>query len=239
MGSIPVAQYFTTIKESYMKLVTAVSLLALTVSPAMAWDTPPPAPTPTTINSGGNGGNASQHQLQGQQQGQKQSLSSNIQNRVSNRASSTGGTSSASASNNGSNVSVVSGGSGSGNGGGRAPDVVIPSIGGGGMDCPVVGFGVGGSGLGGGGGFGPSWISSDCNKRKVTALLSDLYGTSVARSYAEKNIDGVKEAVAAASQGNHTDPKPVRDDAWCNAVDARHQALMGRDLLDYADRCRG
>lgn len=211
-----------------MKLATAVSLLALIASPAMAWDTPPPAPAPTTTNMGGTGGNASQHQRQGQQQTARGG---------SARSSSTGGTSNAS--NNGSNVSVVSGGGNSGGGGGRAPDIALPSIGGGGFDCPVVGFGAAGSGLGGGGGFGPSWISSDCNERKVAALLSELYGPAVARSYAEKNIKGVKEAVAIATQGSHTDPKPVRDDTWCNSVDARHHALMGRELLDYTDRCRG
>lgn len=57
---------------------------------------------------------------------------------------------------------------------GSAPAVVLPSIGGGGGDCPVVGFGIGGSGIGGGGGFGPSWISSDCNRRKTAELLASL-----------------------------------------------------------------
>jgi hypothetical protein len=58
----------------------------------------------------------------------------------------------------------------------QAPDVYVPSIGGGGADCPVVGFGVGGSGLAGGGGFGPSWISSRCDHRQYAKLIYELTG---------------------------------------------------------------
>src|SRR6185437_14445211 len=47
-----------------------------------------------------------------------------------------------------------------GGGSRRAPDVIPPSIGGGGFDCPTVGVSPGGSGLGGGGAIGVSWISS-------------------------------------------------------------------------------
>lgn len=99
---------------------------------------------------------------------------------------------------------VFSGGSGSGT---RAPDINLPSWGGGGMDCPTVGFGAGGSGLGGGGGFGPSWISSDCNKRKVAEMALRLYGPAVARAYAEKNIEGIAAAVAATG--------PPQKPDWC------------------------
>lgn len=86
------------------------------------------------------------------------------------------------------------------------------------MDCPTVGFGAAGSGLGGGGGFGPSWISSDCNKRKVTEVLMGLYGPEVARAYAEKNIDGVAEAVSSARPA----PIPTREYKydWCYTMDA-------------------
>lgn len=102
---------------------------------------------------------------------------------------------------------------GSGGHSGRAPDVMLPSFGGGGMDCPTVGFGAGGSGLGGGGGFGPSWISSDCNKRKVAELLYGLYGSETARAYVEANIPGVKEAVDGIAP-----PRPIYAyPAWCRA----------------------
>ncbi len=57
---------------------------------------------------------------------------------------------------------------------GSAPGIVVNVPGGGGSDCPTVGFGVSGSGMGGGGGFGPTWISSDCNDRKVAELIPRL-----------------------------------------------------------------
>lgn len=136
------------------------------------------------------------------------------------RSSATGGTATGGSSNVSNNVvlGIRSDGSGSYN---RAPDVNLPSIGGGGMDCPTVGFGAGGSGLGGGGGIGPSWISSDCNKRRVASLLASLYGPAVARAYAEANIDGVKEAVAAAGVNEHVE-YPYD---WCWTRDAgnKHQ----------------
>lgn len=65
----------------------------------------------------------------------------------------------------------------------QAPAIGLPSIGGGGNDCPVVGFGVGGSGLGGGGGFGPSWISSRCDHRKYAELIAELSGKQAALAY--------------------------------------------------------
>lgn len=109
-------------------------------------------------------------------------------------------------------VTVLGGASGHSS---HAPDVVLPSFGGGGMDCPTVGFGAGGSGLGGGGGFGPSWISSDCNKRKVAELLYGLYGSETARAYVEANIPGVKEAVDGTAP-----PRPIYAyPAWCRASD--------------------
>lgn len=78
-----------------------------------------------------------------------------------------------------SNVSVNTvggGGGGSAGGGNRAPDVFPPSIGRG-MDCRAVGRGAARSG-------------TECNKRKVAAFLSELFGTGVARVYAVKNIGG-------------------------------------------------
>jgi hypothetical protein len=153
-------------------------------------------------NATGAQANASQHQ------GQHQTA-------TGGSATSQGGASSVSVNN-----SMLSGGSD------RAPDVFVPSVGGGGADCPVVGIGAGGSGLGGGGGFGPSWISTDCNKRKVADLLSRLYGPSVARAYAEQNIDGVKEAVKATT----FDRRPMHP-AWC--VDSKGRWL--RDLEECGE----
>lgn len=109
---------------------------------------------------------------------------------------------------------------------GRAPDVVLPSFGGGGMDCPTVGFGAAGSGLGGGGGFGPSWISSDCNKRKIAELLYRVVGQDAARQYIFQNIDGA----AAAMNVAHPVPVVSRWPAWCVASD-------GRVLSNHAE-CR-
>lgn len=117
---------------------------------------------------------------------------------------------------------------------GRAPDITVAPGFASGMDCPTVGFGAGGSGLGGGGGFGPSWISSDCNKRKVAALLAELYSTEVARAYVEANIPGVREAVIAV-----TPPQPTRQTTirvysydWCRTRNAgdrnQHRECEGR-----------
>lgn len=81
------------------------------------------------------------------------------------------------------------------------------------MDCPTVGFGAGGSGLAGAGGIGPSWISSDCNKRKVAELMSHFYPMQTVQAYMEANIDGVRQAVGTA-------PKPrqiYQFPAWCRA----------------------
>lgn len=238
MGGMPYSKHRGL---KHMKLtIIAVSMTALLAGPAMAggpsdYGKPIAPPAPTTINRGGTGGSANQNQ----QQGQKQSLSSNIQNRISNRTSSTTGPATATTGSSDASIGSISfgGGGSSDNGGGTF--LSLPSNTASGLDCPTVGAGIGGTGNRGSGLFSYSTLSTLCNQRMVTHLLSDLYGKAVARSYAEKNIDGVKEAVAAASQGSHTGPKPVRDDAWCNAVDARHQALMGRDLLDYAERCRG
>lgn len=76
----------------------------------------------------------------------------------------------------------------------QAPDVLVPSVGGGGADCPVVGFGVGGSGLSGGGGFGPSWISPDCNARKLAELLEAMGRHDLAMAVLEDQYPVLKRA---------------------------------------------
>lgn len=196
--------------------ISAILLVSLMTTPAFA--------NPVQINRGGdpaqaqvygNGSAASAsrstataHQSQHQTQGQHQTASGGT-------ASATGGSVS---------LLTTSGGSQAAT---RAPDVVLPGVGGGGMDCPTVGFGAGGSGLGGGGGFGPSWISSDCNKRKVAAELAAVYGVGVARAYMEREIPGVKEAVAAAGANEHQS-YPFD---WCatrNAGDRNQHLECGR-----------
>lgn len=191
-----------------LTLLSAVAALSLASVPAFAWTNTNNGPGPKQIVDGGPGAQATGGKAV------STSTSTAISAAAANSASrATGGA--------GGNARAAGGGGGSANvnGGGAtnsnnwqgsAPSFSLPSFGGGGMDCPTVGFGAAGSGLGGGGGFGPSWISSDCNHRKVADLLAGLYGPAVARAYVEKNIAGVREAVAAASQGNHTDPVPVQ-----------------------------
>lgn len=203
----------------------AAALIAATMmtAPAMAWTAQTAGHGPQAI--GQDGGSAASAQANAA------AIARSTAKAASQSRASIGNTTAAGGSSRAmggtSNVSVnntVGGGGGSSSGGGgRAPDVFLPSIGGGGMDCPTVGFGAAGSGLGGGGGFGPSWISSDCNKRKVTALLSDLFGPGVARAYAVKNIEGVQEALASATQGR---PSEYRHPAWC----VTNQGRWLRDL---------
>jgi len=178
------------------RIAAIAGLALLCSSSAFAWDTP----TPTQ------GGTASASQHQSAKGGSARASTGTV---TASGGSGGGGGYSAVTSN-------VAGGSFR-----QAPDVILPSIGGGGMDCPTVGFGAGGSGIGGGGGFGPSWISSDCNKRKVAAELAQVYGPAVARAYMEREIPGVKEAVAAAGRNEHTE-YPFD---WCFTRDAgnKHQ----------------
>ncbi len=100
----------------------------------------------------------------------------------------------------------------------QAPEVLVPSIGGGGADCPVVGFGVGGSGLGGGGGFGPSWISPDCNARKVAELLANLGHRDAALAVLADHFPEVRKAMTPAATPVGTQvvaaPRPNAP-TWC------------------------
>ena len=187
------------------KLLLVSSLIMPTA--AYAWDTAPPPTTPTPapttvyVRPTATGGNANQSQLQGQHQaqGQKQVVVNKI---TTPAAAATSGDP-----------------SGSGNrwGVAQAPDVSIPSIGGGGSDCPVVGFGVGGSGLGGGGGFGPSWISADCNTRKLAELLSRLGRRDAALAVLEEHFPEVKRAMTVAAPVPL--PPNTRPD-WCLTASA-------------------
>lgn len=110
---------------------------------------------------------------------------------------------------------VSGGGGGSGGYAGRAPDVLIPSVGGGGMDCPVVGFGVGGAGLGGGGGFGPSWISPDCNARKLAHDLSDMGYRGVAVQLLRSHFPEVDKAFGQQAKPEAVAPAAFVPSPWC------------------------
>lgn len=136
------------------------------------------------------------------------------------RAQATGGQASVQSSTT-NNLSVATGpGSGGTNGGTRAPDIGLPSIGGGGFDCPVVGAGVGGSGLNGGGLLSVGTISPDCNARKLAALLVDMGQRYAALAVLRDQFPVVDRALKA---GRHDDDdqaasQPVRQftpSPWC------------------------
>ena len=172
--------------------VSAIALLAM-MAPAMAWTNTTNGNGPQQIVDGGPGAQAT-------------SAARSNANATGGNARATGGNATASggtgyggAGGNGyggaggqggrggsarstginGNVSI----SGNSSSGGQAPDIYLPSFGGGGNDCPTVGFGAAGSGLGGGGGFGPSWISTDCNNRKVAGLLWDMGQHEIGRAH--------------------------------------------------------
>lgn len=156
-------------------LVSAIPIMlgAWATAPVVAQT--PPNVTNAPVGNGGNGGN----QMQGQHQGQGQSAYGGNSNQRQGQSTTVSGV--------GNSYNT------------QAPDVSIPSIGGGGSDCPVVGFGVGGSGLGGGGGFGPSWISADCNTRKLAELLSRLGYRDAAISVLADHFPEVKRALTPVS----------------------------------------
>ena len=137
---------------------------------------------------------------------------------------------------------------GAGHGGGRgggnttindntAPQITLPSIGGGGGDCPVVGFGVGGSGLGGGGGFGPSWISSRCDHRKYAELLAELQGKAAALAYlcrVEADTCTAAPVATSATVPISTAPaSPATDCAAVNLAQTGHGRMSPAELQAY------
>lgn len=195
-----------------MKIAAATLALMLASTSANAWDAKTGGSGPQAI--GQDGGSAT-----AQQQHQTATARSAARATSSSRSAggaATGGIANAQAGSSNVSISGLGSGGGSSSGGGRAPDVYIPSVGASGADCPTVGFGAGGSGLGGGGGFGPSWISSKCDTRKTVDLLANVFGPAVARAYAVQNIEGVKEAVASATQGRTVQNGVLYEHpAWC------------------------
>lgn len=201
--------------------VSACLMTALLASPAMAWNQDQAQ---------------HQHQAQQQRQHQSQTATGGSAKATGGNASATSGNSSAStgaitsAGGTGGNVSIGAIGNGGGNtGGSRAPDVVLPSFGGGGMDCPTVGFGAAGSGLGGGGGFGPSWISSDCNNRKLAELLWSTGHHDAAIALLQNEFPQVQKALAgepAPSTAPTWTPA-----AWCSTASRAEQERHYKDCF--------
>ena len=139
-------------------------------------------------------------------------------------------------------------GHGGGHGGGgnttinenTAPQITLPSIGGGGSDCPVVGFGVGGSGLGGGGGFGPSWISSRCDHRKYAELIAELQGKAAALAYlcrVEGDTCAAPVATSATVPISTAPAAPAPDCAAINLAQTGHGKMSPSELAAYRE-CR-
>lgn len=119
----------------------------------------------------------------------------------------------------------------------RAPDVVVP--GGGGFDCPTVGFGASGAGLTGGGGFGPSWISSRCDHRKYAMdVIRPLLGEEAALAYLASVEPDVKQFTTQWKASRTTvapiqPPKPTQPD-----VCAGMATWTGTELWRHPE-CRG
>lgn len=90
-----------------------------------------------------------------------------------------------------------------------AASAIAPSIGGGGFDCPTVGFGAAGQALGGGGGFGPSWLSTQCDRRKKAELLTALGRPDAALALMRDNDDEVRRALAVADKSRPQVPQPT------------------------------
>ena len=160
---------------------------------------------------------AKQHQVQHQvqNQGQRQKLVNAPTTNVTVNNPSGGGA--------GSGAVVAGGGQPTVNF--AAPALSVPAPGASGMDCPTVGVGAGGTGPFGGGGIGPSWISPDCNARKLAELLYNMGHADTAMKVLEDQYPVVREAEKTAT---HTAPmsrpvQPISSDfnersAWCNAT---------------------
>ena len=105
------------------------------------------------------------------------------------------------------------------------------------MDCPTVGFGASGAGIAGGDGFGPSWISPDCNARKLAALLWEMGQRDEAISVLHKQFPDLFPTPAAAPV-QPVSAQAARDPKWCRTVDLGHARLSGADEARYQAECR-
>lgn len=222
-----------------MRLSIAYATIAVTFmsGAALAWDNTNTGPGPKSIADGG------PSQAQQARGGNAQAIASGGGGGAARSGSRSGSQSGASANYSGSNT-ATGGSGGRGYGGSAAggmaaggsvgvgvdarsaPDVYVPSVGGGGSDCPVVGFGIGGSGIGGGGGFGPSWISSRCDHRRYAMVIAELTGSRErALQYLASVEPDVKEwlsqSAAAAMPVTALSWTPP---AWCSRATEAQQA---------------
>ena len=173
----------------HVKPLAFVALLPI----CAAWDTPPAAPAATATAQQ----HQRQHQVQRQSQGQAQNTNVKVVN-VQPRSGAGGvGTGAVVASPAPSTVFA-------------APSWSLPSVGASGNDCPTVGISGGGSGPFGGGGIGPSWISPDCNARKLAEQLAAFGYTEQAVVLLRNRFPEVDEAfkqAAAATQSSQRTQK--------------------------------
>jgi hypothetical protein len=93
----------------------------------------------------------------------------------------------------------------------QAPSMAMASPGGGGFDCPVVGVGLSGVGPMSGGTGLASWISSDCNRRKLADELARMGHTQAALILLSEDKD-VKRALDAEQKLQPV--AAIRPD-WC------------------------
>lgn len=93
----------------------------------------------------------------------------------------------------------------------QAPAMAMASPGGGGFDCPVVGVGLSGVGPMSGGTGLASWISSDCNRRKLADELARLGHVQAALILLSQDKQ-VRDALAAEAKLQPV--AAIRPD-WC------------------------
>lgn len=118
----------------------------------------------------------------------------------------------------------------------QAPGWSVPPVGAGGMDCPTVGIGAGGSGPFGGGGIGPSWISPDCNARKLAELLNSMGHPDMAMTVLADQYPVVRHAM----QTSATQPSPATKPpaSTLTGTDGRDSFCAGYSGWSAAERGR-
>lgn len=90
----------------------------------------------------------------------------------------------------------------------------LPSVGGGGFDCPVVGVGLSGSVVTGSGVGIASWISSKCNTRKLAEMMVVAGHPDAAMYLLAKDDSDVADALKMEAD-NAPDAPPFVPSAWC------------------------